>query len=850
MGAAGGGFNAAAFKAVPREALRWNIWLAVIWGSYCGGLHGFNTANISGAMSLKPFVRDFGFDKLTKAEVSDRQGWVVSCMLLGQLVGVILSGPLGESKGRKPTIFAAATFYSIGAIMMAANFGSYKELIAGRVFSGLGSGFGMTAGAVYISEIAPRSLRGCMATFYNINIMAGVAGSYWINYGSLQQISSSSSWQWRTTLVLQLIPAIILFLGLPFFPESPRFLMLTGKNEKAKQALLGLRNLPEDHPYFREEFDELQSKVVADAEQEKGLQALKTLIHYCATDPTTLKRVVFVILIQTFFIMSGGNSITYYAPNILSTMGFNSNQVLLFTGVYGLIKVISVLLYAFFLTDRFGRRPLLIFGSATDMLCTLYLSVFLGVVNIKAGAPASPAAWVAIVAICIFAIGYGFGWAPAFSLSVSEICPTRTRGTIVTIAFTYQNVLNFGITRGFPNMVEAMHAWGPFALFTACTFVGTIWVYLAFPECKGQSMESMDYLFMLPWYKVGRYHIHHPQDTNITSSDFDQLVRADGVNVAKTEKGDATSQEEEATMGALDTENRISDAPHGSSTALLPNGGWDVHHHIFELAEFLNFKRKLGLTHSTLTHGLSYGDNCTSLTHFIQDLDPKYTRGIGVLDPETTPDADLQAMRAAGVRGIRVNLYIYKAMDDVERQKMALRAHARRIKDACPGWSMAFTHTHPEFWGELRGVIVDEIAPSGIQLVTDHFALLKAESMLPAGTSVEQQPGFKEIIELVRNGNLWVKLSAPYRVSEMAPGYEDVRVLVRALVDANPRRVLWGSDWPHTPRMKVRTYEEAMKETPYLEVDDEAWLRSLKSWFSNEEWELLMNQNPQELYGG
>jgi predicted TIM-barrel fold metal-dependent hydrolase len=72
---------------------------------------------------------------------------------------------------------------------------------------------------------------------------------------------------------------------------------------------------------------------------------------------------------------------------------------------------------------------------------------------------------------------------------------------------------------------------------------------------------------------------------------------------------------------------------------------------------------------------------------------------------------------------------------------------------------------------------------------------------------------------------------------------------VRVFLDANPRRILWGSDWPHTPRIKVRTHEEAMKETPYLEVDDEAWLRSLRSWLSDEEWDLVMVQNTTKLFG-
>lgn len=163
---------------------------------------------------------------------------------------------------------------------------------------------------------------------------------------------------------------------------------------------------------------------------------------------------------------------------------------------------------------------------------------------------------------------------------------------------------------------------------------------------------------------------------------------------------------------------------------------------------------------------------------------------------------------------------------------------------------MAFTHIHPEFWGELKP-IVEGIAANGIPIVTDHFALLKAASMLPGEykADITSQPGFSDIISLLQSGSLYLKISAPYRVSELAPGYEDVRSLVTALVEANPRRILWGSDWPHTPRMKVRSKEEALRETPYLKVDDRVWLRQLKGWLTEEQWDLIMVQNPQRLYG-
>ncbi|KAI3071512.1 hypothetical protein CBS147353_6418 [Aspergillus niger] len=303
--------------------------------------------------------------------------------------------------------------------------------------------------------------------------------------------------------------------------------------------------------------------------------------------------------------------------------------------------------------------------------------------------------------------------------------------------------------------------------------------------------------------------------------------------------------------------------------SLFPKGGWDVHHHIFEperfpyapdrhltpppatVERYNEFKKSLGLSNSVLTHGLSYGADCTSLTKFIAELGEKNTIGIGVIDPDTVTTAQLQKMYDDGIRGIRVNLYRYNAMHDVELQKKALIEHAHALKGRFPAWSMAFTQLHPEFWVTLKHVITKQIAPLGNHLVTDHFALFKGASLLPRELhgDVFRQEGFQELIDLIRDGVLYIKISAPYRVSKEAPSYDDLKPLVRAFMDANPRQVVWGSDWPHTPLMKVRSREEALTEAPYLEVDDLKWLQSLRKWLSDDEWHHVMVLNPRRLYG-
>lgn len=206
------------------------------------------------------------------------------------------------------------------------------------------------------------------------------------------------------------------------------------------------------------------------------------------------------------------------------------------------------------------------------------------------------------------------------------------------------------------------------------------------------------------------------------------------------------------------------------------------------IEEYNAFKESLGITNSVLTHGLSYGDDCTSLKSFIKILGSTITRGCAVIN-EQTSDLEIEKLHASGVRGIRLDLYRYKAMEDVEKQIQVLRWYADRVRSK--GWFLEFLQINQANWAPL-GRFIRTLA---LPIVTDHHALLKAESMLPSGTDVLSQPGLAEIVALLKTGHFWIKLSAPYRSSLRAPHYEDMQPLVLTLVEANPSRVLWGSDW-------------------------------------------------------
>jgi predicted TIM-barrel fold metal-dependent hydrolase len=207
-------------------------------------------------------------------------------------------------------------------------------------------------------------------------------------------------------------------------------------------------------------------------------------------------------------------------------------------------------------------------------------------------------------------------------------------------------------------------------------------------------------------------------------------------------------------------------------------------------------------------------------------------RGVAVID-ETTPESALIHFAQAGVRGIRLNLATGGVNDpDVARQRFL--AAVDRVKHA--NWHVQF-YTTPAVIVALK----DAFAASPVPIVFDHFAGAQAA----LGT---EQPGFADVLDLVKSGKAYVKISGAYRISKAAPDYVDAAPLARALIAANPDRILWGTDWPHTaptPPGKAPT-----DVTPLSPIDDGRLLNQLPLWAPDAAIrEKILVANPARLYG-
>jgi predicted TIM-barrel fold metal-dependent hydrolase len=283
----------------------------------------------------------------------------------------------------------------------------------------------------------------------------------------------------------------------------------------------------------------------------------------------------------------------------------------------------------------------------------------------------------------------------------------------------------------------------------------------------------------------------------------------------------------------------------------VPAGACDCHTHIFgeperfplfagrvytpETAlpdEMAALHRSLNIARVVIVTPSVYGTDNAATLYGIKARGAE-ARGVAVID-ENTPEQELDAMHGAGVRGIRINLAT-AGVSDPELARARLQIAIDRIKRR--DW-------HVQIYAELKVIaaLKEQCAVSPVPLVFDHFAGARA-ALGP------DQPGFADVLDLVRSGNVYVKISGAYRASKAAPDYGDVAPLARALIAANSDRIVWGTDWPH-PDAVTAPGKKPTDITPLLPIDDGRLLNLLPTWAPDAAIrEKILVINPARLYG-
>ncbi len=435
------------------------------FGALGGLLFGYDTGVISGAILF--ITEDFDLSPFM-------QGAVVASLLLGAMAGAALAGPLSDTLGRRRLIMIAAVTFTVGAIAAAAAPSAWA-LVGARVILGLAVGCAALVVPLYLSEIAPTRLRGAIGSLNQLMIVVGILVAFIVN------AILASSGDWRLMLGLAAVPSLILLVGMAFMPETPRYLVTEGEEDEAKEVLEELKSddaPAEDDP--DKKVDEIRE--VDEQEDGGGAGLLK--------EPWVRPALVVAIGLAVFQQLVGINTIIYYAPTTLTSVGYGAEGAIYANLAIGTLNVAMTVL-AIRLVDRVGRKPMLLAGLV-GMIASL---VILGVsteVLAKPDSPGDPAAIVTLLCLAGFIASFAATWGPVVWVVLPEVLPLSVRGTAMGIAVFLHWGANFLVSQSFPIMLDSWGAGPVFLGYAAIGVIAFFFVKTQVPETKGRSLEEIE----------------------------------------------------------------------------------------------------------------------------------------------------------------------------------------------------------------------------------------------------------------------------------------------------------------------------------------------------------------------
>jgi len=490
------------------------------------------------SIALKSFRDEFHWTGRSSAALADLSANIVTIYQLGAFVGAIVAYPLGYFTGRKIGLMVSAIATIVGAgIMLAAN-GTRGDapIFIGRGIAGAGVGAASGLAPLYLSEISPPQIRGQVVGLYEIGWQIGGLVGFWINYAMQKNVPYGRT-QWLIPFAVQLIPAGLFGLLVPVAcSESPRWLIMRGKREKAVKSLTYLRKLPANHEYVIREINEITLQVEHDitAVGAGFMAPIKAVFGqwYIA------RR---LLLTSTLFMWQNGtgiNAVNYYSPTFFKSIGLSGDSTpLLTTGIFGVIKTVGALLWAFWWVDAYGRKAVLVVGSIGGAVGMGVIGIILGATNPAARVPAPtslPASGgVAVAFFYIWTAFYSMGWNGTPWVVNSESFPGSIRQVCSTFAAASNWLWNFVISRATPYMFRQMghSGYGVYIFFALMQVASVFYVIFLLPETKGIPLESMDMLFET--YKSNprtahRKVIEHLRNEKSASGESPEYLKATG----------------------------------------------------------------------------------------------------------------------------------------------------------------------------------------------------------------------------------------------------------------------------------------------------------------------------------
>ncbi|MCJ1381527.1 hypothetical protein MMC17_004638 [Xylographa soralifera] len=470
------------------------------FAAFGGIFFGFDSGYISGVLGMNYFVHlitgiPIPGPNASTAEIaaftlsSSNKSLITSVLSAGTFFGALIAGDLADYFGRRTTIILGCLVFMLGVILQAASYG-LGLLVAGRLIAGFGVGFVSAIIILYMSEIAPRKVRGAIVSGYQFCITIGLLLASCVDYGTQNRTDTGS---YRIPIGIQLAWALILGIGLFFLPESPRYFVKKGRIDKAVEVLARLRGQPRDSEFVQQEVAE----IVANHEYEMQVIPQNSYFSSWANcfkgglrkPSSNLRRTILGTSLQMMQQWTGVNFVFYFGTTFFQELGTISNPFLI-SLITTLVNVCSTPI-SFWTIERFGRRPLLIGGAAGMVVCQFIVAI----VGTATGATAGAAVDVMIAFICIYIFFFASTWGPGAWVLIGEIfpLPIRSRGVALSTASNW--LWNCIITVITPYMVGTDEGnLGPkvFFVWGSLCAVCFVYAYILVPETKGLSLEQVD----------------------------------------------------------------------------------------------------------------------------------------------------------------------------------------------------------------------------------------------------------------------------------------------------------------------------------------------------------------------
>ncbi|TVY53220.1 Quinate permease [Lachnellula cervina] len=524
-----------AMKQDPPQIYGWKVFFLSASACFGGMLFGWDIGSIGGILVMPSFMKAYGIAKLSAKDKANLQSNIVSTLQGGCFFGSLIAYYIADRWGRKPALLIASMVTILGIIVQCSSDGHVAALYVGRLVAGLGVGAASMLTPLYVSENAPRAIRGGLTGLYQLFIATGTMLSFWTNYGTLGNLKGNA--QWQVPLALQALPALALFFGLVLCNESPRWLARQDNWDKATKVLTRLRNLPVDHEYIHMELEEMREQL----ENERlliGGASFVDLQKEMWLIKGNRNRALTSIGLMVCQQMTGTNAINYYAPLIFLNLGIPAAQQGLFaTGIYGIVKMITCAAFLLLAADSLGRRRSLLWTSIAQGSAMFVIGFYIRFEPPIKGHPIPPVGYFALTCIFLFAGFFQFGWGPCCWIIVSEIPTARLRAMNVALAAATQWLFNFVVAQAVPHMLTDVGAngYGTYFVFGSFCFSMFFFVWFLVPETKGLSLEKMDDLFGVTEL-VGKI-VHDDEEAHYKSTEIHESTAtapADGTQTKAT----------------------------------------------------------------------------------------------------------------------------------------------------------------------------------------------------------------------------------------------------------------------------------------------------------------------------